>query len=282
LDAWADYPEDDIPQVTSEEIRTSLASAKEELEKLLRSFEAGRAMREGVETVIAGRPNVGKSTLMNLLAGCERSIVTQYAGTTRDVVEDTVLLGGIPLRLADTAGIRSTEDPVEKIGVERAYERIRSAQLIFAVFDSSAELDDSDRKLTEALAGTPCIAVVNKSDLPQKINMEYIRQHYNHIVILSAASGKGLEDLERETAKVLDTANIDPAEGMLLTERQRDTARRALDCVEEAQAALESGMTFDAVTVSVEAAVSVLLELTGEQATEAVVDSVFHNFCVGK
>jgi tRNA modification GTPase len=282
LDAWADYPEDDIPQVTSEEIRTSLASAKEELEKLLRSFEAGRAMREGVETVIAGRPNVGKSTLMNLLAGCERSIVTQYAGTTRDVVEDTVLLGGIPLRLADTAGIRSTEDPVEKIGVERAYERIRSAQLIFAVFDSSAELDDSDRKLTEALAGTPCIAVVNKSDLPQKINMEYIRQHYNHIVILSAASGKGLEDLERETAKVLDTANIDPAEGMLLTERQRDTARRALDCVEEAQAALESGMTFDAVTVSVEAAVSVLLELTGERATEAVVDSVFHNFCVGK
>jgi tRNA modification GTPase len=282
LDAWADYPEDDIPQVTAEEIRTSLASAKDELEKLLHSFEAGRAMREGVETVIAGRPNVGKSTLMNLLAGCERSIVTQYAGTTRDVVEDTVLLGGIPLRLADTAGIRSTEDPVEKIGVERAYERIRSAQLIFAVFDSSAELDDADRKLTEALAGTPCIAVVNKSDLPQKIDMEYIRQHYCHIVILSAASGKGLEDLERETAEVLDTANIDPAEGMLLTERQRDTARRALDCVEEAQAALESGMTFDAVTVSVEAAVSVLLELTGERATEAVVDSVFHNFCVGK
>jgi tRNA modification GTPase len=282
LDAWADYPEDDIPQVTSEEIRTSLASAKEALEELLRSFEAGRAMREGVETVIAGRPNVGKSTLMNLLAGCERSIVTQYAGTTRDVVEDTVLLGGIPLRLADTAGIRSTEDPVEKIGVERAYKRIRSAQLIFAVFDSSAELNDSDRELTESLAGTPCIAVVNKSDLPQKINMEYIKQNYDHIVILSAASGTGLEELARETAEVLDTANVNPAEGILLTERQRDTARRALDCVEEAQAALESGMTYDAVTVSVEAAVSVLLELTGERATEAVVDSVFHNFCVGK
>lgn len=282
LDAWADYPEDDIPQVTPEELKSSLASAKEALQELLHGFEAGRAMREGVETVIAGRPNVGKSTLMNLLAGCERSIVTQYAGTTRDVVEDTVLLGGIPLRLADTAGIRSTEDPVEKIGVERAYGRIRSAQLIFAVFDSSAELDDSDLKLTEALAGTPCIAVVNKSDLPQKINIEYIEQNYRHIVILSAASGTGLEELKRETSKVLDTAKINPAEGILLTERQRDTARRALDCVEEAQTALISGMTYDAVTVSVEAAVSVLLELTGERATEAVVDSVFHHFCVGK
>ena len=282
LDAWADYPEDDIPQVTPEELKTSLTSAKHSLEELLREFEAGRAMREGVETVIAGRPNAGKSTLMNLLAGCERSIVTQYAGTTRDVVEDTVLLGGIPLRLADTAGIRATEDPVEKIGVERAYGRIRSAQLILAVFDSSGELDDSDRALTEALAETPCIAVVNKSDLPQKIDLEYIRSKYRHIVILSAASGAGLNDLAGEVAEVLETAKVNPSEGILFTERQRDAARRALDCVEEAQAALESGMTFDAVTVSVEAAVSVLLELTGERATEAVVDSVFHHFCVGK
>ena len=282
LDAWADYPEDDIPQVTPEELKTSLSTAGNALRELLRGFEAGRAMREGVETVIAGRPNAGKSTLMNLLAGCERSIVTQYAGTTRDVVEDTVLLGGIPLHLADTAGIRSTDDPVEKIGVERAYGRIRSAQLILAVFDSSGELDDSDRALTEALAGTPCIAVVNKSDLPQKIDMEYIRNKYKHIVVLSAASGAGLSELETEVAEVLETAKVDPSEGILFTERQRDAARRALDCVEEAQSALESGMTFDAVTVSIEAAISVLLELTGERATETVVDSVFHHFCVGK
>jgi tRNA modification GTPase len=282
LDAWADYPEDDIPQVTPKELKTSLTSAKTDLESLLRGFEAGRALREGVETVIAGRPNAGKSTLMNLLAGCERSIVTQYAGTTRDVVEDTVILGGIPLRLADTAGIRRTDDPVESIGVDRAYGRIRTAQLVLAVFDSSQELDDADRDLTEKLRGTPCVAVVNKSDLPQKIDMEYIRNEYKQIVILSAATGAGMDDLRRAVTEVLETAQLDPSQGILFTERQRDAARRALDCVNEALDALDSGMTFDAVTVSVEAAVSVLLELTGERATEAVVDSVFHHFCVGK
>lgn len=282
LDAWADYPEDDIPQVTPEELETALTSARSELRELLRGFEAGRAMREGVETVIAGKPNAGKSTLMNLLTGCERSIVTQYAGTTRDVVEDTVVLGGIPLRLADTAGIHETDDPVESIGVKRAYGRIRTSQLVLAVFDGSQELDVSDRELTEALAGTACVAVVNKSDLPIKIDMEYIHNKYSHIVILSASTGAGMDELSREVTDVLAAEKIDPSDGILFTERQRDAARRALECVEEALGALKSGMTFDAVTVSVEAAVSVLLELTGERATETVVDSVFHHFCVGK
>lgn len=282
LDAWADYPEDDIPQVTPEELETALTSARSELRELLHGFEAGRAMREGVETVIAGKPNAGKSTLMNLLAGFERSIVTQYAGTTRDVVEDTVVLGGIPLRLADTAGIHETEDPVESIGVERAYGRIRTSQLVLAVFDGSQELDISDHELTEALIGTACVAVVNKSDLPMKIDMEYIHKKYRHVVVLSASTGAGMVELSREVTDVLAAEKIDPANGILFTERQRDAARRALECVEEALGALKSGMTFDAVTVSVEAAVSVLLELTGERATETVVDSVFHHFCVGK
>lgn len=282
LDAWADYPEDDIPQVTPEELETALTSARSELRELLRGFEAGRAMREGVETVIAGKPNAGKSTLMNLLTGCERSIVTQYAGTTRDVVEDTVVLGGIPLRLADTAGIHETDDPVESIGVKRAYGRIRTSQLVLAVFDGSQELDVSDRELTEALAGTACVAVVNKSDLPIKIDMEYIHNKYSRVVILSASTGAGMDELSREVTDVLAAEKIDPSDGILFTERQRDAARRALECVEEALGALKSGMTFDAVTVSVEAAVSVLLELTGERATETVVDSVFHHFCVGK
>ena len=282
LDAWADYPEDDVPQVTAEELREALAGALEKLRSMLNLFEAGRALREGVATVIAGKPNAGKSTLMNLLAGCERSIVTQYAGTTRDVVEDTVLLGGIPLRLADTAGIRATDDPVESIGVERALGRVRSAQLVLAVFDSSQELDDSDRTLAAELKSVPCVAVVNKSDLPQKIDYKYIKNRFRHIVYISAATGAGLKELESTVADVLGTSKIDPAQGMLFTERQRDSAVRAAGCVEEALGALDSGMTFDAVTVSVEDAVSALLELTGERTTEAVVDEIFSHFCVGK
>lgn len=282
LSAWADYPEEDIPEVNQDSLHETLCSVKEELERLLSQFDAGRAIREGVVTVIAGRPNVGKSTLMNLLSGCERSIVTEYAGTTRDIVEDTVILGDVPLRLSDTAGIHLTEDPVERIGVERARERIREAQLILAVFDSSQELNDEDRELVSFVRQSPAIAVINKSDLPTKIDIEYIKVNFKQIVYISALSGEGLEQLKNAVAELLHTAGLNPADGILFTERQRDAARRAEDSVSEALAAVESGMTLDAVTVSIEGAISALLELTGERATEAVVDSVFHNFCVGK
>ena len=282
LSAWADYPEDDIPQVSAEALKTSLASAREELSALLDQFDAGRALREGVDTVIAGRPNTGKSTLMNLLAGCERSIVTQFAGTTRDVVEDTVLLDGIPLNLADTAGLRLTDDPVESIGVVRAKDRLRTAQLVLAVFDSSQTLGGEDRELIAAIGAVPAVAVVNKSDLETKIDIEYIKEKFKHIVYISALSGEGSPALKEAVAEVLQTAKLNPAEGILFTERQRDAARRARECVDEALSALSDGMTLDAVTVSIEGAVSALLELTGERATTAIVDSVFSKFCVGK
>lgn len=282
LDAWADYPEDDIPAIEEKDLKESLERADRELEHLLSQFEAGRALREGVETVIAGRPNVGKSTLMNLLSGCERSIVTEYAGTTRDVVEETVLLGGIPLHLADTAGIHSTLDPVERIGVARARARVQTAQLVLAVFDSSQALNEEDRLLVESVCGTPAVAVVNKSDLENKIDLQYIKQNFKRIVYISALSGEGLQELEQAIASLLKTNELDPANGILFTERQRDAARRAQDCVREALTALRAGVTLDAVTVSVEGAVATLLELTGERATEAVVDQVFAHFCVGK
>jgi tRNA modification GTPase len=168
LSAWADYPEDDVPMVTEEELRSSLGDVKSELESMLRQFDAGRVLREGVDAVIAGRPNTGKSTLMNLLAGCERSIVTNVAGTTRDIVEDTVLLGGIPLHLADTAGLRETTDPVESIGVGRARERVRSARLVLAVFDASQELSDEDCALIREIGSTPCVAILKQSRFANK------------------------------------------------------------------------------------------------------------------
>lgn len=282
LSAWADYPEEDIPQLDESSLKATLQSVQDDLTRLLDQFDAGRVLREGVDTVIVGRPNVGKSTLMNLLAGCERSIVTEYAGTTRDIVEETVLLGGVPLRLADTAGLRETDDPVESIGVDRAKDRLSTAQLVLAVFDSSSPLTEEDQELISRLSGTPAVAVINKSDLEQKIDIEYIQDKFQQYVYISARSGDGLAELQRAVEQLLHTADLNPSEGILFTERQRDTARRAKERLEEAMDALTGGMTLDAVTVSVESAVSALLELTGERATNEIVDTVFAHFCVGK
>ena len=282
LEAWADYPEEEIPEVNEDELQRIFFDAGRELDRLLQSFDAGRALREGVDTVIAGKPNAGKSTLMNLLAGCERSIVTDVEGTTRDIVEETVLVGGIPLRLADTAGLRDTDDAVERIGVERARKRLESAQLVLAVFDSSRKIGEEDRRLAHACRNVPALAVVNKSDLPTKLDYSYIQKYFQHIVVLSAKNGDGLEELAKAIGKVLKTSEIDPNEGLLFTERQREEARRAKESLEEAERALKIGMTLDAVTVSLEGAVASLLELTGEKVTDAVVDEVFSRFCVGK
>ncbi len=282
LDAWADYPEEEIPAVDTKNLAASVEKAELQVQELLDSFETGKILREGVETVIAGRPNAGKSTLMNLLSGCQRSIVTEIPGTTREIVEETVLLGEIPLRLADTAGLRFTEDPVESIGVEKARQRLRTAGLILAVFDSSLPLNQEDRELVEACRDVPAVAVINKSDLESKIDDQYIKDNFKQIVYISALAGQGLKELSQSVTGLLRTGDLDPQEGMLFTQRQRDAARKAEICIKEARDALSMGMTLDAVTVSLEGAVSALLELTGERASQAVVEQVFSRFCVGK
>lgn len=282
LAAWADFPEENVPEVESGTLGTQLKEVQQKLRELLSGFDTGRVLREGVDTVIAGRPNVGKSTLMNLLAGCEKSIVTSYAGTTRDVVEDTVLLGGIPLRLADTAGLRDTSDPVEQLGVLRSRSRVEAAQLVLAVFDSSEPLREEDRQFIEMLGDTPAIAVINKNDLQSRIDNSYIQSKFKQIVYISALQGSGLKELQNAVQQVLHLQSIDPASGVLFTQRQQAAAQRALAAVNEALEALENGMTLDAVTVCVEDAISALLELTGENVSETVVNQVFETFCVGK
>ena len=282
LAAWADFPEEDVPEVEEEELLSGIRRGKEALIELLRGFDRGRMYREGLATVIAGRPNAGKSTLMNLLSGCERSIVTQYAGTTRDVVEETVLLAGVPLRLADTAGIRETEDPVESIGVQAARKRLETAQLVLAVFDSSQSLTKEDRELMDSLGDVPSIAIVNKTDLPTEIDMEEIQSRFEKTVFLSAANGEGLPELEQAVSEILDTKDFHPEEGVLFTQRQRSDAQRALESLAEGENALLGGMTWDAVTVCVEDALNALSALTGEHVSEEIIDQVFEEFCVGK
>lgn len=282
LSAWADYPEDDIPQVNTDTLIETLTNCKNELLQLLKQYDAGKIMREGVETVIAGRPNVGKSTLMNLLSGCERSIVTNIPGTTRDVIEETVMLGEIPLNLSDTAGIRSTDDPVESIGVKRAKDRVLRAGLVFAVFDSSQPLSNDDKELIELLKDAPAVAVINKTDLEQRLDCEFIKRSIKHIVYISALSGSGTEELEKEVAEIVGTSQLDASDGILATERQRTAAENALKSVIEAINTIKLGITLDAVTVVIEDAINSLLELTGERVSETVVDRVFSHFCVGK
>ena len=282
LSAWADYPEEDIPEIDTDNLADSLENCRLKLSSLLKDYDAGKVIREGVDTVIAGKPNVGKSTLMNLLSGCERSIVTNVPGTTRDIIEETVMLGEIPLNLSDTAGIHSTDDPVETIGVKRAKDRVKNAGLVLAVFDSSKALSDDDKELIELLENAPALAVINKTDLKTEIDIDYIKSKVKHIVFISAKSGQGTEELEKEVADIVGTSNLDASQGILATERQRSAAEFALKSVNEAIETVRLGITLDAVTVVVEDAINSLLELTGERTTEAVVDKVFHQFCVGK
>ncbi len=282
LAAWADYPEDEIPEIDEAELKDGLSVCRRELQSLLATYDAGKIMREGVNTVIAGRPNVGKSTLMNLLAGCERSIVTDIPGTTRDVIEETVMLGNVPLRLSDTAGLRDTDDPVESIGVTRAKEKLLSAGLVFAVFDASEDLRDEDRELLELLSDAPAVAIINKSDLESRIDSDFIRSKIRHVVFISAKHDTDTKELEQAVAEIAGTSALDPSQGILANERQFNDAQKALSSIEEAWEAVSLGITFDAVTVVIEEAIHSLLELTGERVTDAVVDQVFSQFCVGK
>lgn len=282
LSAWADYPEEDIAEVTDESIFNTCDKSINILKDLLDTYDSGQAVKQGIDTVIAGRPNVGKSTLMNLLSGYEKSIVTDIPGTTRDIVEDTVVLGDVILRLSDTAGLRATDDKVEKIGVDRAKKRLEQCGLLLAVFDNNRELTDDDKELIESAKDVPSIAIINKTDLEQKLNIEYIKENINNIVYISAVNGEGREELTTAVEKIAGTAKLNPSEGILSNERQRLAVANALKSVEEAKYALEIGLTYDAITVSLEDAISQLLELTGERTSDEVIDRVFHNFCVGK
>ena len=278
--AYSDYPDEDIEGLDYDNFLKMLNSARVEIEKMLSTFDAGRILREGIETVIVGKPNVGKSTLMNMLSGAERSIVTEVAGTTRDIIEDTVTVGDITLRLADTAGIHETEDKVESIGVNRAIDRIEKAELVLAVFDSTSSLDDDDLKLLETVKNKNTVVVVNKSDLESKIDMTAFLGM--RTVTVSAKNNTGYDELSKEIAEISGTANLNPDAVVLISERQRACTERALDAVNEAINALTAGQTMDAVGVCVDDALAALFELTGKRVTNEVTDEIFRKFCVGK
>lgn len=282
LAAWVDYPDEEIEDLPDDKILSVLENAASSLSDLIARFDSGRAVLEGVDTAIVGKPNVGKSTLMNLLTGTEKSIVTEIAGTTRDIVEETAVVGGVVLRLCDTAGLRETDDKVESIGVARAKQKLETATLILAVFDASAPLEEQDKALFPLCKEKHAIAIVNKTDLPTQLDAKILDTVFNKVVYISAKENNGLQSLEQAIAEVLGTAAFDSSAATLMNERQLACCSAALDAVKEAHDALASGVTRDAVQVCVDSAIESLDTLTGERATESVVNEIFSRFCVGK
>ncbi len=282
LAAWVDYPEEDIPVIENNNLLLSLEKANTTMDELLKSYDTGKLLKEGIDTVIIGKPNVGKSTLMNLLVGSQKSIVTEIAGTTRDVIEESVMIGDVMLKLSDTAGIRKTDDTVEKFGVEIAKKRLETATMVLAVFDSSTAISEEDKLIISSLNDKLTIAIINKTDLDEKIDMEYIKANFKNIVKISAKHETDLGLLENIIKSELQLNDIDTSIGMIANERQRECAISASRYIKESIEALKDGFTLDAITVSIEMAIDSLLELTGGRITSEIVDQVFSHFCVGK
>ena len=280
LAAFADYPDEDIPNLSEENFALLLDECYTKCQKLISTYDTGRIIREGINCAIVGKPNVGKSTLMNMLCGLDRSIVTDIAGTTRDVVETTVNIGDVTLNLADTAGIHSTEDTVEKFGVDKAIQKIENSELLLAVFDNSLPLDSDDRQLLESIRDKKCIVILNKSDLQNVFDKKDLSGF--QVVEISAREGTGYDELCSAIARVCKTEMLSADDTVLINERQRDCVNRALSAVCAARDALTMGMTLDAVGVCVDDAIAALLELTGKRVTNEVCDEIFKRFCVGK
>ena len=279
LAAWIDYPDEDIAEVNRDEIKNTLVDCKGSIEGLLSSYDRGRIIRDGISVTIAGKPNVGKSTLMNLLAGENRSIVTDIPGTTRDVVEERIAIGDHMLILCDTAGICDSADLVENKGIELARDKIQSSELVLAVFDGSSPLDNDDEGIIELLNGERSITIINKSDLPQKIDAARIAQN---AVRISAATGSGRDELEAAILSALSLYSFDASAPIVANERQRSCLIAARDSLGQAIDSIDSGITLDAVCVCIDEALDSLLALTGQSAGEKVIDEVFARFCVGK
>lgn len=277
---YSDYPEEYLPELDSAEFINTLTTAKEKLDRLIDNYETGRRIREGITTAIVGKPNVGKSTLMNMLLREKRSIVTSVAGTTRDVIEDTAKIGNTLLRLADTAGIHSTSDEVENIGVQLSKERIENSDIILAVFDTSSPFDEDDERLLEYIKGKNVIAVLNKDDL----KAYDFKNHLDGIccVAVSAKNETGTEELSEKIEQLASTSQFDANSAVLLSLRQLSSAKTARDAVALAIETINTGFTTDAVGICVDDALYALYMLTGKRVTNEVADEVFRNFCVGK
>mgnify|MGYP001335277756 CR=1 FL=1 len=280
-----DYPDDDIEEVTMSHIRSNCGELLVRVEELLKRADEGKILREGIVTVIVGRPNAGKSSLLNALARDNKAIVTDIAGTTRDIVEESVSISGIPLRLLDTAGIRETSDVVERIGVERSKNAIEDADLILLVVNNHEPLHEDERKLLKQMKDRPTIVVVNKMDLPSQLELAEIEADYvqGRIVQLSAKEGSGIEALEEAVSKLFFSGEVESGDLTYVSNaRHIALLHQARQSLEDAISATHEGVPIDLIQIDLAAAWESLGGILGDSAGDSLLDQIFSQFCLGK
>lgn len=285
LEVTIDYPEEDLEDLTMEEIRDALEKIDKSLSALLKRSEEGRIIREGLRTAIIGRPNAGKSSLLNALLQEERAIVTDVPGTTRDTIEEAVRISGVSLLLMDTAGLRETDNKVEQIGIERARASMEKADLILAVIDGSSPLDEEDKTILHSLGGKKAIVILNKYDLTPDVKAEDIWEIAGHVpvVSLSARYGSGMDELRDELRKITEKQDADAGRVLFLTNlRHVELVRKALDNVLRARASVREGLQADFIVIDLTEAWKTMGEITGDTMDDELIHSIFSRFCVGK
>jgi tRNA modification GTPase len=278
-----DYPDEDLEDVTTEDIENVCRSCSERVQRLIESADSGRIIKEGIKCAIVGKPNVGKSSILNYLARDERAIVTDVAGTTRDVIEESVSINGIPLILSDTAGIHDTDDKVERIGVEKSRRYIDSADLVIVVLDSSAAPDGEDLSVMEETSGKKRIILLNKTDKSENAELYAELTSNDKVISVSAKTGEGMDALAKTIEELCRLDEINSENGAVITNmRHKSALIGAKEALSRAADALFAGMPTDIASIDIAAAMDALGEITGETVSDSVVNDIFHNFCVGK
>ncbi len=281
--AYIDFPDEGLTDVEPQTVLRRLKNIRTRILKLENSFNTGSVIHNGADTVIIGAPNVGKSTLLNAVLGYERAIVSDIAGTTRDMVSERAVMGGVTLNLCDTAGIREKAEQIEQRGIEIARQSLKTADLVFAVFDGSKAISDDDRKIIELCKGKTAVAVINKCDLPQSIDKEYIRGSFIQTVAISAVNSDGIDKLAEIVKDMFLSDKVSVESGMLLTNtRHYERAVRARELVDSAIATVEHGFTPDLASVDITSAASEIGMITGNTVSDKIIDEIFSKFCVGK
>lgn len=280
-----DYTEEDIQEITYSQLLSNMETIKDEIERLLKTSETGKIIREGLNTVIIGKPNVGKSSLLNALLRESRAIVTDVPGTTRDVIEEYLSIKGIPLKIVDTAGIRDTEDLVEKIGVERSKEFFNRGDLIILVLDASEDLTKEDMEIIEHIKHRKAIVLLNKTDLPQRVDEKKLEGLLpnQRVIKISILEEKGLDEIEDEIVNMVYGGNIKSRDSSFITNvRHKSSLEKALKSISDGIEAANQNLPYDLIEVDIKDCYDFLGEITGDTVDDDIVDKIFSNFCLGK